>query len=244
MDVTAWHGMGFLPLIDDPAIRFLGRFTHRSVAFDSFVVGFIKLDLFKGAVLVAILCWLWFEFGPDLRRRRVLVIQTVLGATLAGVISHALQSILARPHSLNAASEFIQFGFLNADIDWMQPLHSFPSDHAAFFAAIAMGIFLANRRWGMFAFVWSLVVIDLPRIYAGAHYPSDVLAGVALGILLTLAMARPGAVAAEHMLRWEKMHTASFYAVSFVALYEMARLFEELRLFGAMIWRSARIVIA
>lgn len=237
--------MGFVPFIDDPAIRFLGWFGHGSVAFDTFVIGFINLDLFKGAVVIAILCWLWFEFGPDLRRRRVLVIQAVFGAALAGLISHVLQSILARPHSLSAASEFVRmFGLFNDSIDWMQPIHSFPSDHAAFFAAIATGIFLANRRWGIFAFVWSLVVIDLPRIYAGAHYPSDVLAGLALGILVTLAMTRPAAIVAEPLLRWEKMHAAPFYAVSFVVLYELARLFEEVRLFGAMLWHSARIVMA
>jgi hypothetical protein len=40
------------------------------------------------------------------------------------------------------------------------------------------------------------------------------------------------------------MHAAPFYAVSFLALYEMARLFEEVRLFGAMLWHSARIAIA
>jgi undecaprenyl-diphosphatase len=244
MDVTAKHGMGFVPLIDDPAIRFLGLFHHRSVAFDSFVVGFIKLDLFKGAVVIAILCWLWFEFGPDLRRRRILVIQTVLGAALAGLSSHVLQSLLARPHSISSASEFVVFGVLNTSIDWMQPIHSFPSDHAAFFAAIATGIFLANRRWGIFAFIWTLVVIDLPRIYAGAHYPSDVLAGLALGIVVTLAITRPAAVVAEPVLRWEKTHGAPFYAVSFVVLYELARLFEEVRLFGTMLWHSARMVVA
>lgn len=237
--------MGFVPLIDDPAIRFLGWFGHTSVAFDTFVIEFIDLDLFKGAVVIAILCWLWFEFRPDLCRQRTLVIQTVLSATLAGLISHVLQSMLARPHSISTASEFVRmFGIFNATIDWMQPIHSFPSDHAAYFSAIAMGIFLANRRWGIFAFVWSLVVIDLPRIYVGAHYPSDVLAGLALGILMTLAMTRPAAMVADPLLRWEKMHAAPFYAVSFVMLYELARLFEELRLFGAMIWHSARLVVA
>ena len=42
------------------------------------------------------------------------------------------------------------------------------------------GLFLANRRWGVVAMVLA-VVMAFARVYAGAHYPGDVLAGLTLG---------------------------------------------------------------
>src|SRR5262249_151569 len=162
--------------------------AHRSEAFDLFVLDFVKLDLFKGAIIIAILWWLWFDAGPQLRYYRVLVIQTVLGGAVAGLVSRVLQLSLGRPPPINGATACVRlFGVSEFDVNWMKTIHSFPSDHAAFFAAAAMGIFLAHRRWGIFAFAWTIIVADLPRIYTGLHYPSDILAGIVLGIVITLA---------------------------------------------------------
>ena len=57
---------------------------------------------------------------------------------------------------------------------------SFPSDHATVAGAVAMGLLLANRRWGSAAAI-AAVLMALTRVYVGAHYPGDVVAGLALG---------------------------------------------------------------
>ena len=57
---------------------------------------------------------------------------------------------------------------------------SFPSDHATVAGAVAVGLLLTNRRWGIVA-VALAVLMAFTRVYVGAHYPSDVLAGLALG---------------------------------------------------------------
>lgn len=57
---------------------------------------------------------------------------------------------------------------------------SFPSDHATMAGAVAVGLLLANRRWGIPAAV-AAALMAFTRVYVGAHYPSDVLAGLALG---------------------------------------------------------------
>ena len=59
---------------------------------------------------------------------------------------------------------------------------SFPSDHATVAGAVAAGLFLANRRWGIVAIVAALLMA-VTRVYVGAHYPADVVAGLALGAL-------------------------------------------------------------
>ncbi len=59
---------------------------------------------------------------------------------------------------------------------------SIPSGHAAFFFALAMIIFFYNSRWGIWYFIFSLL-IGLARIFAGVHWPSDIIAGALVGIL-------------------------------------------------------------
>jgi undecaprenyl-diphosphatase len=71
---------------------------------------------------------------------------------------------------------------------------SFPSDHAAAAFAIAVAVFLCARRAGI-AFLVVATLIGVSRVVEGLHYPSDVLAGAAVGaacaVLVTL-VARPG----------------------------------------------------
>ena len=57
---------------------------------------------------------------------------------------------------------------------------SFPSDHATVAGAVAVGLMFTNRRWGIIAAVLA-AVMAFTRVYVGAHYPGDVLAGLALG---------------------------------------------------------------
>jgi membrane-associated phospholipid phosphatase len=57
---------------------------------------------------------------------------------------------------------------------------SFPSDHAAAATAIAVVLFLAHRRIGA-AVLGLALLVCVARVYVGAHYPGDVLAGAAVG---------------------------------------------------------------
>jgi membrane-associated phospholipid phosphatase len=63
---------------------------------------------------------------------------------------------------------------------------SFPSDHATAVGAVAVGLLFTNRRWGIVAAVLA-IVMALTRVYVGAHYPGDVLAGLALGGVVAAA---------------------------------------------------------
>ncbi|MEO6494355.1 MAG: phosphatase PAP2 family protein [Ilumatobacteraceae bacterium] len=63
---------------------------------------------------------------------------------------------------------------------------SFPSDHATVVGAVAAGLLFTNRRWGITATVLA-VLMAFTRVYVGAHYPGDVLAGLALGAAVAAA---------------------------------------------------------
>ncbi len=66
----------------------------------------------------------------------------------------------------------------------------FPSDHATAAFAIAVAILLRKRAWGIAALVLA-TVLAIGRVALGVHYPSDVLAGAALGSAAALALWTP-----------------------------------------------------
>src|SRR3954468_15297728 len=66
----------------------------------------------------------------------------------------------------------------------------FPSDHATAAFAIAVAILLRKRGWGTLALV-AAAVLSVGRVALGVHYPSDVLAGAALGSAAALALWAP-----------------------------------------------------
>ncbi len=62
----------------------------------------------------------------------------------------------------------------------------FPSIHVVIAAAVTAGVWLVGRRLGIAAAV-AAALMAFARVYVGAHYPRDVLAGLALGIVVSLA---------------------------------------------------------
>ncbi len=58
---------------------------------------------------------------------------------------------------------------------------SFPSGHATFFFAIGTVLYLHNKKAGTI-FLLGSALIGIARVLAGVHWPSDVVAGVVIGI--------------------------------------------------------------
>jgi undecaprenyl-diphosphatase len=66
----------------------------------------------------------------------------------------------------------------------------FPSDHATAAFAIAVAILVRKRAWGIVALVLA-TILSVGRVALGVHYPSDVIAGAALGSAAALALWAP-----------------------------------------------------
>jgi membrane-associated phospholipid phosphatase len=60
---------------------------------------------------------------------------------------------------------------------------SFPSDHAVMAGAAATGLWIVSRTLGIVAAVLA-VLMAVARVYIAAHYPWDVVAGLALGAVV------------------------------------------------------------
>ncbi|MGW0184558.1 phosphatase PAP2 family protein [Streptomyces sp. NPDC003362] len=65
--------------------------------------------------------------------------------------------------------------------------YSFVSDHATITMAIAVGLFVANRKFGLVGIGLALFE-GFCRVYMGVHYPTDVVGGFALGTAVALLL--------------------------------------------------------
>ncbi len=128
-------------------------------------------------------------FIDPLRRRDT--IWTAVGTAFAGLMANVIKLNVARlrPHTIETLpSQDWTIGW-HGMFPWLQgwegwidrSLQAFPSGHTATAAAFAtcLGVTYPQARW-WFAFLAGLA--GLQRIDAGAHFPSDVLAGAAVGV--------------------------------------------------------------
>lgn len=67
--------------------------------------------------------------------------------------------------------------------------NSFPSDHAAAAFAIAIMFYLFSKRIG-FTYIGFAALVSFSRIWTGKHYPTDVIAGILLGVVLSVSLYR------------------------------------------------------
>ncbi|CAL9487298.1 phosphatase PAP2 family protein [Streptomyces sp. enrichment culture] len=65
--------------------------------------------------------------------------------------------------------------------------YSFVSDHATITMAMAVALFVANRRFGLVGIGLALLE-GFCRVYMGVHYPTDVVGGFALGTAVALLL--------------------------------------------------------
>lgn len=202
---------GRLADLNDRGLLAINSLAGRSWLFDSVVAFFQDNDLAKAGVIGCCFLAAWYGGKSDagIKTRRRILVATLIAAvcviTTTKVLSHAI--FLPRPEiqsqkiyrlegdqlvemkrlpvriPLDETSQKDYHALLNGDID-TNDLGSFPSDHAGFFLAISLGIWLASRRLGWLALGWTLLVIILAgKMIGGHHTPLDVLAGGAIAIV-------------------------------------------------------------
>ena len=112
-----------------------------------------------------------------------------LGLALAAVIAR----LVDRPRPFVAHPGTVQlFAHHAAD-------PGFPSDHATAAFAIAVALLLRSRRWGLLALA-AATVLAVTRVAMGIHYPTDVLAGAALGAAAAIVLHQARVRAPLHRL--------------------------------------------
>lgn len=141
--------------------------------FGDFVMPLIS-KLGNGGIIWLVLSGLLCVF-PKYRKAGV----TMLTALALDVLFVMLKPLVGRmrPFTVNTGMELL----INAPKDF-----SFPSGHtAASFAAAFALLFVKNKLWIPSMILASLIAFS--RLYLYVHYPTDVLAGILLGLIVSVA---------------------------------------------------------
>ncbi len=126
-------------------------------------------------ILIAALLAYWLWKGGE--KGRWLVLSLVLAVLISDqTASHVVKGIVERVRPCNALDGVLTPAGKSG-------AYSFPSSHAA---NMGSSMFLLSMVFRPLTWLFVLIalLVGLSRIYLGLHYPSDVLGGYALGLLV------------------------------------------------------------
>lgn len=147
-------------------------------------VGTAFSDLEKASIplMVAITAALWFFSRPGGDRKWKLACGSgFAAAALAYAVAFVIHQIWDRPRP------YVTHHIAHPWSVATDP--SFPSDHTTVSFAIAFAVLALDLPVGAI-FVALAALIGIGRLFIGAHYPSDVLAGFVLGLLVAAVVVR------------------------------------------------------
>jgi membrane-associated phospholipid phosphatase len=131
---------------------------------------------FGAIVILGTLWWI------DLRHRREIA-SAALFTLSVGLLANGLKYFIPRIRPLadsNGISTDNWLPFFYGSF-WDSTQRSFPSGHSATAVALAIGLSCVYPR-GSFLFAVYAALACLQRVISGSHFPSDVLAGVAIAL--------------------------------------------------------------
>ncbi|MFH1462650.1 MAG: phosphatase PAP2 family protein [bacterium] len=147
----------------------LNSFVGQSVCLDSLFIFFAK-DL--GCILVVIL---FLFLLKNFKKYWLMAVSGFMAAILArfGIVE-LVRFFWERPRP-----------FIENNVNLLlehEATSSFPSGHAAFFFALSFAVYAYNKKTGLLFFLASFL-ISVSRVFAGLHWPSDIIAGALVGII-------------------------------------------------------------
>ncbi|MGE5631023.1 MAG: phosphatase PAP2 family protein [Caulobacteraceae bacterium] len=168
--------MEYIQSIDNSVLDFIR--THMSSGFLDHTMPFITRLGSGGMIWIAVT--LAFLISRKYRTDGLLLASSLLFCLLIGNI--ILKPLVARirPCDVNTAVALL----IPRPTDF-----SFPSGHSMSSFAATTVIFHANRKMGIAALILA-ILIAFSRLYLYVHYPSDIIAGLVIGILISVAAIR------------------------------------------------------
>ena len=144
------------------------------------VVRWIASDYLVPVAMALTLVALWFT-GQDERarmRHQIGLFVALASMGLSSLSVFIVNIFYFRPRPFDAPG-------LDVELLFYRPTDSsFPSNSAAAAVAIAAAVWAVNRPVGLFLLA-AAALYGFGRVYAGVHYPLDIAAGAAIGVVIT-----------------------------------------------------------
>ncbi|MFF7314864.1 phosphatase PAP2 family protein [Streptomyces sp. NPDC008137] len=141
-----------------------------------------EYGLLLAIVLLVVWCW-WTvrrRGDEDAASSVAALVWAPLAAGIAVLVNVPIRGFVERPRP------FLDHQGLEVLVSGKTD-YSFVSDHATIVMAMAVGLFVAHRKFGLVALVLA-VFGGFIRVYMGVHYPTDVVGGFALGTAVALLL--------------------------------------------------------
>ena len=153
-------------------------------------LGLFLTDEGADVATLGTIAWLWFwraSRSPITRQASRARLIVFAGAGMAAFVTARLIAFaldVDRPFTT-----YLPVHGTPGAFEGLRTYGSFPSDHAALLAALPLALFSWNRR---VAWMWAglALLLVVVRVAVGFHYPSDMLAGMALGLAFSAAAMR------------------------------------------------------
>ncbi|WNM36175.1 phosphatase PAP2 family protein [Streptomyces sp. Li-HN-5-11] len=134
--------------------------------------------------MVVLVLWCWWSVrrrgGQDAASSVAALVWAPLAAGIAVLVNVPIRGFVQRPRP------FLDHQGLDVLVSGKTD-YSFVSDHATITMAMGVGLFVANRKFGVAGIALALLE-GFCRVYMGVHYPTDVVGGFALGTAVTLLL--------------------------------------------------------
>ncbi|MDQ2935948.1 MAG: phosphatase PAP2 family protein [Acidobacteriota bacterium] len=253
---------GQLTNLNDQILLRMNGMAGRSWLFDSLVGLTQENDLVKAGIIGCCFFAAWYsgKTTVETRARRKILLTTLIAAVCVLGTTKALSHTIFLPRPaiesqkiyhlsgdtlvemkrsnvripLDETSQKDHRELVNGDVQ-TNDLGSFPSDHAGFFLAISLGIWLVSRRIGVIAIGWTIFVILAGKMIQGAHAPIDIVAGGAVAItelsVLRFASQRRIGNVLDRVTLWSLKYAALSSALLFAVVFEISSTLIHVRQF-------------